>query len=77
MALNINEISEIIKKQIKDYNKKYEVKENGTVVSVGDQIVLIDGLDEVMMSELVVFDNEIYGLVMNLEEGAVGVVFNG
>ena len=77
MALNINEISEIIKKQIKDYNKKYEVKENGTVVSVGDQIVLIDGLDEVMMSELVVFDNEIYGLVMNLEEGAVGVVLMG
>ncbi|WP_253301128.1 F0F1 ATP synthase subunit alpha [Spiroplasma endosymbiont of Phyllotreta cruciferae] len=77
MALNINEISEIIKKQIKEYGKKIEIHEEGTVVTVGDGIALIDGLDNAMMSELLIFPNEIYGMVLNLEEGAVGAVLMG
>lgn len=77
VALNINEISEIIKKQIKEYGKKIEIHEEGTVVTVGDGIALIDGLDNAMMSELLIFPNEIYGMVLNLEEGAVGAVLMG
>lgn len=77
MALNVNEISEIIKKQIKEYGKKIEIHEEGTVVTVGDGIALIDGLDNAMMSELLIFPNEIYGMVLNLEEGTVGAVLMG
>ncbi len=77
MALNVNQISEIIKKQIKEYGKKIEIHEEGTVVTVGDGIALIDGLDNAMMSELLIFPNEIYGIVLNLEEGAVGAVLMG
>ncbi|WP_368486321.1 F0F1 ATP synthase subunit alpha [Spiroplasma sp. DGKH1] len=77
MALNINEISEVIKKQIKDYGKKIEIHEEGTVVTVGDGISLIDGLDNAMMGELLIFPHDIYGMVLNLEEGAVGAVLMG
>lgn len=77
MVLNINNISEIIKKQISEYGKKYEVSEEGTVIKVGDGIALVDGLQSVMQSELVVFKNNVYGMVLNLEEAAVGVVIMG
>ena len=77
MALNINEISEVIKKQIKDYGKKIEIHEEGTVVTVGDGISLIDGLDNAMMGELLIFPHDVYGMVLNLEEAAVGAVLMG
>ncbi len=77
MALSIDNISEIIKKQIKNYDKPYQTSEIGTVISVGDGIAMIDGLDKVMMGELVLFDNNIYGIVLNLEEGVIGVVIMG
>ncbi|WP_342252698.1 F0F1 ATP synthase subunit alpha [Spiroplasma endosymbiont of Amphibalanus improvisus] len=77
MALNINEISEIIKKQIKQYGNKIEVNEEGTVISVGDGIAMINGLDKAMMGELLLFPGDVYGLVLNLEENAVGAVLMG
>ena len=49
----------------------------GTVVTVGDGIALVDGLENVMMGELLQFTNDVYGLVLNLEEGIVGVVLMG
>lgn len=77
MALNVNEISEIIKKQIKEYSKKIKINEEGTIITIGDGIALINGLDNVMMNELLIFPNEIYGIVLNLEEDVVGVVLMG
>ncbi|AKX33716.1 F0F1 ATP synthase subunit alpha [Spiroplasma litorale] len=77
MSLKINEISEVIKKQIKDYGKKITVSEEGKVASIGDGVALLYGLDNVMMGELLLFPNEIYGMVLNLEDGAVGAVVMG
>ena len=79
MALNANDISAIIKKQIKDYNKKDKQKEfeTGEVLLVGDGIALVSGLKNVQLGELLSFDYEIYGIALNLEEDAVGVVILG
>ncbi|WP_075048895.1 F0F1 ATP synthase subunit alpha [Spiroplasma turonicum] len=77
MSLKINEISEVIKKQIKDYEKKIIESEEGKVASIGDGVALLYGLDNVMMGELLLFPNDIYGMVLNLEDGAVGAVVMG
>ncbi|AGM25704.1 F0F1 ATP synthase subunit alpha [Spiroplasma syrphidicola EA-1] len=77
MSLKINEISEIIKKQIEEYGKKIEIHEEGSVVSIGDGIALLEGLDNAMMGELLIFPNDVYGMVLNLEDGAVGAVLMG
>ncbi|SYV94969.1 ATP synthase F0F1 subunit alpha, partial [Mycoplasma putrefaciens] len=77
MSFNIKEISEIIERQIKDYGKKVIKTEQGTVVSVGDGVALIYGLDRALMGELLIFPNDVYGMVLNLEEGAVGAVILG
>ena len=77
MELKAEEISQIIKEQIKDYDKKVELSETGIVLSVGDGIARVYGLDKVMAMELVEFPGSVYGLVLNLEEDNVGIAIMG
>ena len=77
MQIRAEEISEIIKKQIKEYSKEVNISETGTVLSVGDGISRIYGLENAMAGELIEFPDEIYGMVLNLEEDNVGVAILG
>lgn len=77
MKINANEISALIKEQIKNYHAKIDSSDVGTVVTVGDGIALIYGLDQAMLGELLLFPNDVYGMVMNLEESRVGAVLLG
>lgn len=77
MQIRAEEISKIIKDQIKGYEKEIDVAETGTVLSVGDGIARIYGLRNVMSSELIEFPDEIYGMALNLEEDNVGCVIFG
>ncbi len=77
MELKAEEISQIIKEQITDYDKKVELSETGVVLSVGDGIARIYGLENAMALELVEFPGAILGLVLNLEEDNVGVAIMG
>ena len=77
MKININEISALIKEQIKAYETKIDSNDVGTVISVGDGIALVYGIDSVMSGELLLFPHNIYGLVMNLNVDQVGVVLLG
>ncbi|MGM9960756.1 MAG: F0F1 ATP synthase subunit alpha [Allobaculum sp.] len=74
MSLNPAEISKLIKAQIQNVDKDIEMNESGTVLSVGDGIATVYGLKNAMMSELLLFPHDVYGMVMNLEEDQVGVV---
>src|SRR3989304_8481859 len=77
MEIRAEEISEIIRRQVKDYEKKIEVSETGTVLSVGDGIARIYGLENAMAGELLEFPHGIYGMVLNLEEDNVGAAILG
>ena len=77
MELRAEEISQIIKDQIKDYDKKVELSETGIVLSVGDGIARVYGLEKAMALELVEFPGGILGLVLNLEEDNVGIAIMG
>ncbi|MFP2931813.1 F0F1 ATP synthase subunit alpha [Pyxidicoccus sp. 3LG] len=77
MEIRADEISRIIREQIKDYGKKVTVAETGTVLSVGDGIARIYGLEGALAGELVEFANGVQGLVLNLEEDNVGVAIMG
>ena len=77
MELKAEEISQIIKDQIKDYDKKVELSETGVVLSVGDGIARVYGLEKAMALELVEFPGGILGLVLNLEEDNVGIAIMG
>lgn len=77
MAIKLDDISVIIKDKIKNYDLKVDQSEIGKVISIGDGIALVSGIDNVMNSEIVVFDNDVYGLALNLEEEAVGVALFG
>ncbi len=77
MAIKAEEISRIIKEQIKDFDRGLVVTEVGTVVSAGDGIARIHGLEKVMALEMLEFPHEIYGLAFNLEEDNVGSVLFG
>ena len=77
MAIKADEISQIIRSQIQDYRTGLVVSEVGTVISAGDGIARIHGLDKVMALELVEFPNDVYGLAFNLEEDNVGAVLFG
>jgi F-type H+-transporting ATPase subunit alpha len=74
MDLKADEISKIIQRQIEGYEKGVDIREVGTVTSVGDGIANVYGLDRVMYNELLEFPNDVYGLALNLEEENVGVV---
>jgi F-type H+/Na+-transporting ATPase subunit alpha len=77
MELNAAEISSILKQQIKDFGKDAEVSEIGQVLSVGDGIARVYGLDNVQAGEMVEFANGVQGMALNLEEDNVGVVIFG
>lgn len=77
MKINHNEISALIKEQIKQYSQKLELLDTGKVMSIGDGVAVVHGLKNAMLSELVVFKDDIYGMVLNLEEDCVGVVLLG
>ena len=77
MDLRPDEISALIKEQIKHFHDQIESKDVGTVMTVGDGVTLINGLDNAMLGELLLFDNDVYGMVMNLEEDSVGAVLLG
>lgn len=77
MDLRPDEISALIKEQIKHFADQLESKDIGTVMTVGDGVTLIHGLDDAMLGELLLFPGQVYGMVMNLEEDAVGAVLLG
>ncbi len=77
MNLRPEEISSVIKEQIKNYSTKLEVSDVGTVIQVADGIARIHGLEKAMAGELLEFPNEIFGMVLNLEEDNVGAVLLG
>jgi F-type H+/Na+-transporting ATPase subunit alpha len=77
MEIRAEEISEIIRKQIKEYGKEVEVAEIGTIISIGDGIARIHGLDKAMAGELLEFPGGISGMVLNLEEDNVGAAILG
>ena len=77
MNLKPEEISSVIKEQIKNYTAKLETTDVGTVIQVADGIARIHGLENAMQGELLEFPGEVYGMVMNLEEDNVGVVLLG
>jgi F-type H+-transporting ATPase subunit alpha len=77
MKMNPEEITSIIKDQIKNYNVDIEVDDVGTVIEIGDGIAHIHGLEKAMAGELLDFGNDIYGLVLNLEQDNVGAVILG
>ncbi len=77
MNLRPEEISSVIKEQIRNYSTKLEVSDVGTVIQVADGIARIHGLENAMQGELVEFPHEVYGMVLNLEEDNVGTVLLG
>ena len=77
MNLRPEEISEIIKEQIKNYKNELEVSNYGTVIQVGDGIARVYGLDNCMAGELLEFPGQVYGMALNLEEDNVGTVILG
>ncbi len=77
MSLRADEISSLIQKQIEGFDEGIELKETGRVISVGDGIARIYGLEDAMAGELVLFPNDLYGMVLNLEEDNIGAVLMG
>ena len=77
MAIRADEISQILKQQIQDYEGRVSVSETGTILSVGDGIARIYGLENAMAGELLEFPGGMMGMVLNLEEDNVGVVLFG
>ncbi|RME64636.1 MAG: F0F1 ATP synthase subunit alpha, partial [Nitrospirae bacterium] len=77
LEIKPEELSEAIRRQIADFEKKVDVSEIGTVLSVGDGIARVYGLENCMASELLEFPNGVYGMALNLEEDQVGAVLFG
>lgn len=77
MVIKVEEISELLRKQITDFEKKVDVSEIGTVISVGDGIARVYGLEKCMASELLEFPNNVFAMALNLEEDMVGAVLFG
>ena len=77
MAIKIDEISALIKEQIKKYTEDLKTTTVGTVIRVGDGIAIIYGLDDAMNGELLDFGNDVYGMVLNLEQNQVGAIIFG
>lgn len=77
MQIRADEISELIKKQITDFETRIDVREVGTIITVGDGIAKIFGIEKAMAGELLEFPHGIYGIVFNLEEDNVGAVLLG
>ena len=75
--INLSEISNLIKQQIESYKNDIKTETVGTVVEVGDGIAVVHGLDKAMQSELLIFPNDVYGMVQNLNNDSVGVILLG
>ena len=72
--IRAEEISSLIKEQIKGYSKQLKTDSVGTVIRVGDGIALVHGLDDAMSGELLEFPNDVFGMVLNLEKDHVGAI---
>lgn len=77
MKFKTNEISALIQKEIENFEAKVQSADVGTVVTVGDGIAIIYGLDDAMLGELLEFPGGVYGMVQNLEPDNVGAVLLG
>ena len=77
MQIKVDEITEILRRQIEGLDTSVEMAEVGTVVSVGDGIARVFGLDRAMAGEMVAFPHDVFGLALNLEEDSVGCVLMG
>ena len=77
MAIKADEITQLLREQIQNYDTEVKVDEVGTIISLGDGIARIHGLDKVMAGELIEFPHGVAGLAMNLEEDQVGAVLLG
>ncbi len=77
MDVRSSEISALIKEQIKQYEHQIDTEHIGTVVKVGDGIAIVHGLDKVMYGEIVVFDDDVFGMAFNLEKDNVGIIILG
>ena len=77
VSLRPEEISKLIKEQIRRYDDELETGETGTVITIGDGIALVHGLANAMAGELLLFPGDVYGMVLNLEEEHVGAVLMG
>ena len=75
--IKADEITQLLKEQIQNYDAKIRVDEVGTVIALGDGIARIHGLDKVMYGEMIEFPHGVAGLAMNLEEEQVGAVLMG
>lgn len=76
-TLNPSEISDLIRKQIESFQVKSDARNEGTIVSLKDGVVRLQGLEDVMQGEMIEFDGGVYGLALNLERDSVGVVLLG
>src|SRR5687768_11081139 len=77
MEIRAAEISEILREQIKNYGREVEVRETGRVLSTGDGIARIYGLENAASGELLKFPHDLFGMVLNLEEDNVGAAIFG
>jgi F-type H+-transporting ATPase subunit alpha len=77
MDIKPGEITDILKREIKDYDRDIDVAETGTVLSIGDGIARVYGLDQAMAGELVEFPGGVNGMILNLEEDNVGIALMG
>ena len=76
-TIGANEITELLRQQIDNYEERVHVDEVGTIVTLGDGIARVHGLDKVMAGELIDFPHGVSGLAMNLDEDQVGAVLSG
>src|SRR5262245_14256724 len=77
MLIRPEEITQILKSQLSDFEKKLDVSETGTVITIGDGVAKVYGLEKAMAGELVDFGSGVYGMVLNLEEEGVGIAILG
>ena len=77
MNIKPEEITSIIKKEIEKYEKQIQTVDSGTIITIGDGVSRVYGLDNCMEGELLEFPNEVYGMVLNLEQDNVGCVLLG
>src|SRR4029077_5951321 len=75
--IKADEITELLRQQIENFDQRIQVDEVGTVITLGDGIARVHGLDKVMAGELIEFPHGVSGLAMNLEEDQVGAVLLG
>src|SRR5580693_4897411 len=75
--IRADEIARVLRSEIEDYEKAVNVSETGSVISVGDGIARVYGLEKVMAGELIEFPHNVFGIALNLEEEQVGAVLLG